>query len=61
LGLARSDTAGKSVADTGAAVHRGSLDGLIHTAFIHDFSNYAPAAEKDRLAIENGHLSICRA
>jgi nucleoside-diphosphate-sugar epimerase len=25
---------------------------VIHTAFIHDFSNYAPAAEKDRLAIE---------
>ena len=25
---------------------------MIHTAFIHDFSNYAPAAEADRRAIE---------
>jgi nucleoside-diphosphate-sugar epimerase len=25
---------------------------VIHTAFIHDFSNYGPAAEADRLAIE---------
>jgi nucleoside-diphosphate-sugar epimerase len=64
LGLARSEEGAASLAAAGAGVHRGSLedldslrsgaasaDGVIHTAFIHDFSNYAPAAEKDRLAI----------
>jgi nucleoside-diphosphate-sugar epimerase len=65
LGLARSDAAAASLARAGAEVRRGSLgdpdslrsgtagaDGVIHTAFIHDFSNFAAAAETDKRAIE---------
>ncbi|MBV9614507.1 MAG: SDR family oxidoreductase [Ktedonobacteraceae bacterium] len=65
LGLARSDAAAAKVASSGAEAHRGSLDdldslrsgaiasdGVIHTAFVHDFSNLARAAETDLRAIE---------
>jgi nucleoside-diphosphate-sugar epimerase len=65
VGLARSDESAAKLAETGAAVHRGSLedldgleaaaanaDGVIHHAFIHDFSRMQDAGAVDLNAIQ---------
>jgi len=65
VGLARSDEAAAALTDAGAEAHRGSLedleslrsgaavaDGVIHTAYIHDFSQMENAAQTDLRAVE---------
>lgn len=64
LGLARTDAAADALAAAGIPAHRGDLadhasliagaracDGVIHTAFNHDFSNHHGAVELDRQAV----------
>ncbi len=64
IGLARSESSAQAIRDAGAEVLTGGLeeldslkqgasqaDGVIHTAFIHDFTQYAKANDTDKAAI----------
>ncbi|MCJ1302695.1 hypothetical protein MMC08_005499 [Hypocenomyce scalaris] len=65
LGLVRNDASAEAITKAGAEPHRGDLedieslksgakaaDGVIHLAFIHDFSDFARVTAVDRAAIE---------
>ena len=65
LGLTRSEAGARQLEAAGAQVHQGFLedpdslargaaaaDGVIHTAFNHDFSRFVENCEQDRRAIE---------
>ena len=65
LGLARSEASANALAAAGGEAHRGdvedlhslrsgvaALDGVIHTAFIHDFTRFKEVCEVDRQAVE---------
>jgi uncharacterized protein YbjT (DUF2867 family) len=71
VGLTRSEAGAKSLMAAGAQVHRGDLDhleslrqgadmsdGVIHTAFILDFSRFQEVCEVDRRVIEAGGISV---
>lgn len=65
IGLARSDASAAALATNGVDVHRGDIedldsiragsakaDGVIHTAFNHDFSRFQASCAHDALVIE---------
>ncbi len=65
LGLTRSAAGARSLAAAGAEAHRGDIedpdslrsgaagcDGVIHTAFDHNFANFVANCQKDQRAIE---------